>query len=164
MVEAPEQVKFYEDRYYRDRTNLKHNLSFAGCGFLGLYHVGVCCCLKKLAPHLYQNKHISGSSAGAIAAVCLVCDVNIGKLVSFVFVNFNETLSRMCTIYVRANQQCATLSAGPFWSTISGNGTFARGLESNIAIRCARDLFRSIINLHDQFCNRKECSGEPISR
>ncbi|KAA0183749.1 Patatin phospholipase domain-containing protein 2 [Fasciolopsis buskii] len=83
MVEAPEQVKFYEDRYYRDRTNLKHNLSFAGCGFLGLYHVGVCCCLKKLAPHLYQNKHISGSSAGAIAAVCLVCDVNIAECVQY---------------------------------------------------------------------------------
>ncbi|VDP82226.1 unnamed protein product [Echinostoma caproni] len=83
MAEQFEQIKFYDDRYYRDGANLKHNLSFAGCGFLGLYHVGVCCCMKKLAPHLYQNKRLSGTSAGAIAAVCLVCDVNIAECVQY---------------------------------------------------------------------------------
>ena len=50
------------------------NISFAGCGFLGVYHIGVSACLKKFAPHLLQNK-IGGSSAGAMCAVALVCDI-----------------------------------------------------------------------------------------
>ena len=32
------------------------NVSFAGCGFLGLYHVGVASCLKTYAPQLYISK------------------------------------------------------------------------------------------------------------
>lgn len=42
---------------------LNYNLSFAGCGFLGIYHVGVAVCFKKYAPHLLVKK-ISGASAG----------------------------------------------------------------------------------------------------
>ncbi|KAK9496840.1 hypothetical protein O3M35_012931 [Rhynocoris fuscipes] len=59
----------------------KMNLSFAGCGFLGIYHVGVAVCFKKYAPHLLLNK-ISGASAGAIAACCLLCDLPIGEVAS----------------------------------------------------------------------------------
>lgn len=54
------------------------NLSFAGCGFLGIYHVGVAVCFKKYAPHLLLNK-ISGASAGAIAACALLCDLPLGE-------------------------------------------------------------------------------------
>ncbi|XP_072747420.1 1-acylglycerol-3-phosphate O-acyltransferase Pnpla3-like isoform X2 [Anoplolepis gracilipes] len=57
------------------------NLSFAGCGFLGIYHVGVAVCFKKYAPHLLLNK-ISGASAGAIAACCLLCDLPLGEITS----------------------------------------------------------------------------------
>ena len=32
------------------------NISFAGCGFLGLYHVGVASCLKTYASQLYFHK------------------------------------------------------------------------------------------------------------
>ena len=32
------------------------NLSFAGCGFLGLYHLGVVSCLKTFAPHVFTAK------------------------------------------------------------------------------------------------------------
>ena len=32
------------------------NISFSGCGFLGLYHVGVASCIKTYAPQLYLNK------------------------------------------------------------------------------------------------------------
>jgi len=63
------------------------NLSFAGCGFLGIYHVGVAVCFKKYAPHLLLNK-LSGASAGAIAACCLLCDLPLGEwthLSSFLF-------------------------------------------------------------------------------
>jgi patatin-like phospholipase domain-containing protein 2 len=73
------------------------NLSFAGCGFLGkfkrirsfaygliqikfsgIYHVGVAVCFKKYAPHLLLDK-ISGASAGALAACCLLCDMPLGE-------------------------------------------------------------------------------------
>ncbi|KAL6426109.1 hypothetical protein ACFW04_008996 [Cataglyphis niger] len=57
------------------------NLSFAGCGFLGIYHVGVAVCFKKYAPHLLLNK-ISGASAGAIAACSLLCDLPLGEMTS----------------------------------------------------------------------------------
>lgn len=53
------------------------NLSFAGCGFLGIYHVGVAVCFKKYAPHLLLGK-ISGASFGAISACALLCDIPIG--------------------------------------------------------------------------------------
>lgn len=54
------------------------NLSFAGCGFLGIYHVGVACCFRQYAPQLLLDK-ISGASAGALAACCLLCDLPLGK-------------------------------------------------------------------------------------
>lgn len=53
------------------------NLSFAGCGFLGIYHVGVAVCFKKYAPHLLLEK-IGGASAGSLAACCLLCDLPLG--------------------------------------------------------------------------------------
>ncbi|XP_045487959.1 uncharacterized protein LOC110998337 [Pieris rapae] len=57
------------------------NLSFAGCGFLGIYHVGVSVCLKKYAPHLLLG-NISGASFGAVSACCLLCDLPIGEITS----------------------------------------------------------------------------------
>lgn len=54
------------------------NLSFAGCGFMGIYHVGVAVCIKQYAPQLLVEK-ISGASAGALAACCLICDMPLGK-------------------------------------------------------------------------------------
>lgn len=69
------------------------NLSFAGCGFLGIYHVGVACCFRKYAPHLLLNK-ISGASAGAIAACALICDLPIGEMTSDVLKVAIEARSR----------------------------------------------------------------------
>lgn len=57
------------------------NLSFAGCGFLGIYHVGVAVCFKKYAPHLLLGQ-ISGASFGALSACCLLCDLPIGEITS----------------------------------------------------------------------------------
>ncbi|KAM9073267.1 1-acylglycerol-3-phosphate O-acyltransferase PNPLA3 isoform 2-T2 [Megaptera novaeangliae] len=43
------------------------SLSFAGCGFLGFYHIGVTCCLSERAPHLLRNaRRFFGASAGAL--------------------------------------------------------------------------------------------------
>lgn len=56
------------------------NISFAGCGFLGIYHVGVASCLQEKAPFLVQNaKHIYGASAGALTATALVTGVCLGE-------------------------------------------------------------------------------------
>ncbi|XP_019712794.1 patatin-like phospholipase domain-containing protein 2 [Hippocampus comes] len=56
------------------------NISFAGCGFLGIYHVGVASCLLEQAPFLVHNaKHIYGASAGALTATALVTGVCLGE-------------------------------------------------------------------------------------
>uniref|UniRef100_A0A3Q2P989 triacylglycerol lipase n=1 Tax=Fundulus heteroclitus TaxID=8078 RepID=A0A3Q2P989_FUNHE len=49
------------------------NLSFAGCGFLGIYHIGVASCLLEKAPYLVKGAtKLYGASAGALtASVCL---------------------------------------------------------------------------------------------
>uniref|UniRef100_A0A0X3NYS3 Patatin-like phospholipase domain-containing protein 2 n=1 Tax=Schistocephalus solidus TaxID=70667 RepID=A0A0X3NYS3_SCHSO len=70
-------------RYYRDAESLNYNLSFAGCGFLGIYHAGVISCIRRFAPHLYVNRPISGASAGGIAAAFLICDVKTEDCVRY---------------------------------------------------------------------------------
>ena len=52
------------------------NISFNGCGFLGVYHVGVACALNHYMPNM-KIKNICGASAGAMAAVCLIAGVEI---------------------------------------------------------------------------------------
>lgn len=57
------------------------NISFAGCGFLGIYHVGVASCLQEQAPFLVENaRHIYGASAGALAASALVSGACLGEV------------------------------------------------------------------------------------
>ncbi|XP_029161648.1 1-acylglycerol-3-phosphate O-acyltransferase Pnpla3-like [Nylanderia fulva] len=51
------------------------NFSFAGGGFMGIYHVGVAMCFKKYVPHLLNK--MGGASAGAMAACCLLCDASL---------------------------------------------------------------------------------------
>ncbi|XP_050698650.1 1-acylglycerol-3-phosphate O-acyltransferase Pnpla3-like isoform X3 [Eriocheir sinensis] len=92
----------------------KMNFSFAGCGFLGIYHVGVAACLKKYAPNLLVNK-ISGASAGALAAVCLLCDSPLGIITSSVLKTATE--ARRCTL-------------GPFSPTFNVEKLLREGLLS----------------------------------
>ena len=54
------------------------NISFNGCGFLGIYHIGVATALKTYVPD-FRIENISGASAGAVAAVCLLGGVETGK-------------------------------------------------------------------------------------
>uniref|UniRef100_A0A8C6Z3T6 triacylglycerol lipase n=1 Tax=Nothoprocta perdicaria TaxID=30464 RepID=A0A8C6Z3T6_NOTPE len=52
--------------------NIK-TVSFAGCGFLGVYHIGAATCLQQHAPHIIRDaRHIYGASAGALAGAVLV--------------------------------------------------------------------------------------------
>ncbi|XP_074792791.1 patatin-like phospholipase domain-containing protein 2 isoform X2 [Natator depressus] len=49
------------------------SVSFAGCGFLGVYHIGAATCLQERAPHLVRDaRKIFGASAGALAGAVLV--------------------------------------------------------------------------------------------
>eukprot|EP00057_Strongylocentrotus_purpuratus_P002836 XP_003725356.1 PREDICTED: uncharacterized protein LOC582648 isoform X2 [Strongylocentrotus purpuratus] len=48
------------------------NISFAGCGFLGIYHIGVASCFREHAPHIIDK--IAGASAGALLGTVLVCE------------------------------------------------------------------------------------------
>lgn len=56
------------------------NISFAGCGFLGVYHIGVASCLQEHAPFLVANaRKVYGASAGALTATALVSGACLGK-------------------------------------------------------------------------------------
>ena len=62
------------------------NISFNGCGFLGIYHIGVATALKTYVPD-FRIENISGASAGAVAAVCLLGGVETGKHNISFFIN-----------------------------------------------------------------------------
>ncbi|XP_068573158.1 patatin-like phospholipase domain containing 3 [Cebidichthys violaceus] len=56
------------------------NLSFAGCGFLGIYHIGVASCLLEKAPYLITGAtKLYGASAGALTASVLASQTCITK-------------------------------------------------------------------------------------
>uniref|UniRef100_A0A8C2IY30 Patatin-like phospholipase domain containing 3 n=1 Tax=Cyprinus carpio TaxID=7962 RepID=A0A8C2IY30_CYPCA len=56
------------------------NLSFAGCGFLGVYHIGVASCLLEQAPYLIRGAtKICGASAGALTASVLTTEACLEK-------------------------------------------------------------------------------------
>ncbi|XP_050505997.1 1-acylglycerol-3-phosphate O-acyltransferase Pnpla3-like isoform X4 [Diabrotica virgifera virgifera] len=113
------------------------NLSFAGCGFLGIYHVGVACCFRKYAPHLLLDK-ISGASAGAIAACCLICDLPIGDMTSDVL--------RVCT-------EARSRSLGAFSPSFNIHKLMLENLEKFLPedahIRCSGKLHVSLTRVHD---------------
>nr|XP_056702072.1 1-acylglycerol-3-phosphate O-acyltransferase Pnpla3-like [Euleptes europaea] len=49
------------------------SLSFAGCGFLGVYHIGAATCLQERAPRLIRDaRQIYGASAGALTGAVLI--------------------------------------------------------------------------------------------
>jgi patatin-like phospholipase domain-containing protein 2 len=56
------------------------NLSLSGCGFLGIYHIGVISAFREHAPEFLEK--ISGCSAGALVAACAACDCCLGAMVS----------------------------------------------------------------------------------
>lgn len=94
------------------------NLSFAGCGFLGIYHVGVAVCLKKYAPHLLLGK-ISGASFGALSACCLLCDLPLGQLTSDV---------------LRVVSEARAGSLGPFSPSFSIQNVLLERMQSFIPL------------------------------
>lgn len=76
------------------------SLSFAGCGFLGFYHVGATLCLSERAPHLLRDaRTFFGCSAGALHAVAFVCSLPLGA-------------STATTQAPRAGRGCSTWGIG----------------------------------------------------
>ena len=69
----------------------KVNLSFAGCGFLGIYHVGVASCIKEYAPHLLSDQ-VSGASAGALVAAAMLTNCCLGKFTKLL--TYSEPMRR----------------------------------------------------------------------
>ncbi|ESO97529.1 hypothetical protein LOTGIDRAFT_104376 [Lottia gigantea] len=59
------------------------NFSFSGCGFLGIYHIGVASCFKTHAPQLIESCKFAGASAGAIVSCCLMCGCCLGECTNF---------------------------------------------------------------------------------
>ncbi|XP_067655192.1 1-acylglycerol-3-phosphate O-acyltransferase Pnpla3-like [Haliotis asinina] len=59
------------------------SFSFSGCGFLGIYHIGVASCLREHAPHFFHEGKLLGASAGAITACCFLCGTCLGECTSF---------------------------------------------------------------------------------
>ena len=57
----------------------KINIAFSGCGYLGIYYVGVVSALRKYAPWLLKNATFSGSSAGAITGAIALCVDDMSK-------------------------------------------------------------------------------------
>ena len=69
------------------------NLSFAGCGFLGIYHIGVASCLLEKAPHLVQGaSNIYGASAGALTAAVLASQASLSKIRVLCFISLPSRL------------------------------------------------------------------------
>lgn len=56
------------------------SISFSGCGFLGIYHMGVVAALRQYLPDLRVIK-VAGCSAGALAAVSLLLDTPLDVVV-----------------------------------------------------------------------------------
>lgn len=59
----------------------KMHLSFAGCGFLGIYHVGVASCFKEYCPQMLNNK-IAGASVGALVATAMALNHALGEFIT----------------------------------------------------------------------------------
>ena len=56
------------------------SLSFAGAGFLGVYHVGAVHCLRQRAPRLLRGaSRFYGSSSGSLVAVSVVSGLSVGE-------------------------------------------------------------------------------------
>lgn len=80
MTQLPE-----EWIYIGEEDPDKANITFSGCGFLGIYHIGVISCLKQHSPqHLKHFTHFGGASAGALSACTLMFNMDLESCVQFV--------------------------------------------------------------------------------
>jgi hypothetical protein len=113
------------------------NLSFAGCGFLGVYHLGVAKCLVDHAPQFLRSiKAFAGASAGSLAAAMLATSAPINKCSDYVVELTNEA---------RKNP------FGPFSRQFDLVGNLRKGMEELLPSNCHKiasgRLFISVTSL-----------------
>ena len=71
------------------------NISFAGCGFMGVYHIGAACALKQFCAEFIENTDkIYGCSMGSLMGTALLCDLNLGDLTKHVLELAEEARKR----------------------------------------------------------------------
>lgn len=113
------------------------NLSFSGCGFLGIYHVGVASAFREYVPQVCLGK-ICGASAGSLAAAALACEVPLG-----------ETTTYILRVAVRARHR----ALGPLHPGFDINGIIHDGLckllPENAHKLCSGRLFISLTRVSD---------------
>uniref|UniRef100_G1S0I9 Acylglycerol transacylase n=1 Tax=Nomascus leucogenys TaxID=61853 RepID=G1S0I9_NOMLE len=76
------------------------SLSFAGCGFLGYYHVGATRCLSEHAPHLLRDaRMLFGASAGALHCVNVLSGIPLEQTLQFLSDLVRKARSRNIGIF-----------------------------------------------------------------
>lgn len=134
------------------KTQFSENLSFCGCGFLGIYHVGVASCFHEYAPQLSMHK-IAGSSAGSLVATAHICG-NYQLL---------HALTDILSVAIDARKRCL----GPLHPSFDINAMIREALERglpedvhlkvsgklHISLTRSRDLENVIVN---QFESKEE--------
>lgn len=94
------------------------NLSFAGCGFLGIYHIGVASCLLEKAPGIvYGASKIYGASAGALTAAVLVSRASIATC---------------CEDVIRLAEEARSRNLGPLHPAFNLVKVMRAGLHRNL--------------------------------
>lgn len=116
------------------------NLSFAGCGFLGVYHLGVATCLTSHAPQFLKNvTAFAGASAGSLVAAVLATSAPLDKCSDYVIELTNEARRH---------------PLGPFNPQFDLVGSLRKGLElylpSNSHRIASGRLFISVTSLKDR--------------
>ncbi|XP_056604363.1 patatin-like phospholipase domain containing 3 isoform X1 [Triplophysa dalaica] len=94
------------------------NLSFAGCGFLGIYHIGVASCLLEQAPYLVRGAtKIYGASAGALTASVLATE---------------GCLEKCCEDVIDVAKEARKRNLGPLHPTFNLMKVLRGGLQRNL--------------------------------
>ena len=142
------------------------DISFAGCGFIGIYHVGVSACLSAYAPHLLQHR-ILGSSAGTFHLVQPVSHENITAQAASnsIVLSFSGALAGaallgevplelMAKNVLEVAAQSSQHSLGAFSPRFSLANILMDGLErllpDDIHIRASGRLFVSMTKISDR--------------
>lgn len=127
------------------------NLSLCGCGFLGVYHVGVISAFKEFAPYVLDGK-MAGCSAGSLVAACAMSGCCPGQ---------------MCSDALEIALRARSRALGPLHPTFSIVDIIRNGLRrilpTNAHEICSGRLHISLTRWHDntnvivnQFTSREE--------
>ena len=116
------------------------NLSFAGCGFLGVYHLGVATCLTSHAPQFLKNiTAFAGALAGSLVAAVLATSAPLNKCADFV---------------IELTDEARKHPLGPFNQGFDLVGNIRKGLElhlpSNSHKVASGRLFISVTSLKER--------------